>query len=62
MKITSGCEKQQGFCLPGRDAESLLKGENFICSYLPRALAEGGQSGLEKLEESLGLVSLGREL
>ena len=36
--------------------------QNFICSHLTWAPAEGGQSGLEMLEESLGLVDLGREL
>ena len=29
---------------------------------IPWVLAKGGQSGLETLEESLGLVALGREL
>ena len=66
-QIVSICEKQWVFGLSGEmagDAESLLKGttQNFVCSHLPWALAEGGQSGLEMLEENLGLVVLGREL
>ena len=34
---------------------------SFVATY-HGALAEGGQSGLKTLEESLGLVALGREL
>ena len=46
------------------DAESLLraKAQNFVGRHLPWVLAEAGLSGLETLEESLGLVALGRQL
>ena len=62
-QIPSSYEKQQHFCIPGKDGwrfREPLKAntQNFICSHLPWALAEGGQSGLETREESLGLVAL----
>ena len=44
-------------------ASERANAQNFICSHLPWAYrAEGGQSEPEMLEESLGLVTLGREL
>ena len=67
-QITYGCEKQQGFCPSERDSwrnRDPLKGptqKNSICSHLPWAPAQGGQSGLETQEESLELVALGRYL
>ena len=66
-QITSTCEKHRDTVSQGkmaRDAESLLKVRHtkFHCSHLPWALVEGRQSGLEMLEERLGLVALGREL
>ena len=65
-KITSSCEKQQGSCPPGEmagDAESLVKGQEtkFICRHLPWAPAEGGQSGLEMLEEDSGAGGSGEK-
>ena len=74
VHIPSGYGKQQGFCplnrdaemgREGRDAGTFLKGQhtNCICSQLPWATAEGGQSRLEPCEESLGLlVALGRDM
>ena len=64
---TSSCEKQQGFCprerwLETRRASYRAKAQNFVCSHIPWAPAEGEQSGLETLEKSLRLVALGREL
>ena len=38
------------------------KEPRYFCSHLPWSQAEGGKSGLEILEESLGLVVLRREL
>ena len=38
------------------------RAQNFICSHLPWVLAKGGQSGLERLEESLRSMVLGRKL
>ena len=45
-------------------AKCLLKGQStiFVCSDLPWVSAQGGKSGLETLEETLGLVVLGRKL
>ena len=46
------------------DAESPLKSQstNFGSNLLHWAPAKGGQSRLEMIKESLGLVALGREL
>ena len=45
------------------DAERLLKGQQTKFHLQPLTTpAEGGQSGPEMLEESLGLVALGRDL
>ena len=46
------------------DGESLLRANahNVICNHAPWAPADREQSGLETLEESLGLVDLRKEL
>ena len=46
------------------DKESLSQGQctKFSLQHVPWAVAEGGKSGLETPEESLGLVALEREL
>ena len=64
-QMTSRCEKWQDSCLPGRNSwrhRRPLKGPRHKILFVAWAPTEGGQSGLETFEESLGLVSLGREL
>ena len=66
-QITQGYEKQRGSVCQERQLEmqrasDRANAQYFVCSHLPGVPAEGGLSGLEMLEESLGLVALGREL
>ena len=64
---TPSCEKQQGFCLPGRDGcrdtEPLKRpNKKMFLQPLTPGYSRGGESRLETHEESVGLVALGRKL